>query len=78
MKRLLCDSSGSFSVETAIVLSSLCIVFSALLSFVLGMFSGINELCEKGIDYSGYLPAVIHRFANVVFETGGELFEKIS
>lgn len=77
MKRMLRDSSGSFSVETAVVLSVLVIVFSAFLSFFLSFFSGIESLSENGISYTGILPVTIHRVTGVIFETGGELFAKI-
>lgn len=69
---------GSFSLETVIVLSFLIIVLSAMLTFVLGMFSGIDDLCDNGVSYSGYLPVTIHRVTSVIKETGGEIYAKIS
>ena len=77
MRKLFDNTDGSFSVETLIVLTSLCVLFTTMLTFILAVFTGIDELCETGIAYDGYLPAVIHRFVNVSFQTGGEIFEKI-
>lgn len=77
MRDLFMNSEGSFSVEAAIVLTALVIVFSTFLSFMLGFFSGIDSLCGQGISYTGILPVTIHRVTSVIFETGGELFAKI-
>ncbi|MBE7065658.1 MAG: hypothetical protein E7384_07615 [Ruminococcaceae bacterium] len=72
------DIAGYFSVETALVISAVIMILCFMLSFVLGLFSGIDTLCDKGVDYTGILPVTIHRITNIVTETGGELFAKIS
>jgi len=78
MRRLLDSDAGYFSVETAIVMSAVMILLAALISFILGLFSGIDTLCGEGVDYEGVLPVTVHRVTNVIVETGGELFAKLS
>ena len=78
MRHLCLNDSGYFSVETVIVIFSVILIMSFMLSFVLGVFSGIDDLCSVGVDYDGFLPVTIHRVTNVILETGGDLFAKIS
>lgn len=78
MKGLLFSDNGSFSVETVIVLSFLFIILSTMLSLFLGMFCEIDDLCDDGVSYTGYLPVTIHRVTGVVTETGGEIYAEIS
>ena len=78
MRLLRLNEAGYFSVETVVVVFAVIMIISFMLSFVLGVFSGIDELCSAGVDYDGYLPVTIHRVTNVIIETGGELFAKVS
>lgn len=69
------NENGSITVETGIAGSLFILFFSILLLLQFRVFAAAWEGCkERGESVSVY--AEVHRAAGVIFETGGDLYEK--
>lgn len=71
---MLNDCGGSLTLEASVVVPLLLLFFSMLLSLNLNLFTRVKEesvLAEK----EKCEPSDVHRAADVVFETGGELYD---
>lgn len=69
------NENGSFTVEASMVVPVLIIFISIMLLLNMKVFAFVRDSCveyEKcGLNYSD-----VHRAADVIFDTGGDLYEK--